>query len=1197
MTYRKPYCPALIRIASAAVLVGSVSSTSALAQIANGSITGRVTDGAGALVPDADVTLTRTETGITLQGKANGDGIFTFPALQTGTYKVSVAMQGFKRVESTKVLAVGETAQLDVALQVGSTGESVTVQASQGEQLDTDNSSLSYTVGARQVNELPLNGRNPYALAQLSPGINPGGSFGTGVSTTRGALVAAATNNFSANGGVEGNNEILIDGISVTLCCQGQPALTPSAEVVDQFKVITSNPGAQFGRTSGGILNIVTKTGTNRLHGTLYDFFRNDKLDAANFFTKRSSVYPIATRKDFRFPHRYNQFGGFVGGPVWIPKIYDGRDKTFFTFGYEGQRNVTYAAQTLTVPTALMRKGIFTENGANLVYDPNSTTQVGNNSIRTPLPAGCNVNGCFGVGQGVTTLNPVALKLLALYPQPNQAGLTNNYTFAQPTSDRDDQYNFRVDHNFSASNRGFMRGTRGTNQHNESDVLNGTYVGTNSIHQVISGSLFALSDSWTISSNKLLQVTYGFAAQRNVQLPGNYTVPASTFGYSNNYQSEQQTTGSPVVSVSGFQQIGTATNSNQWSHYTHSLVPLFVWQLGTHSLTMGYEGRIINEMEQGFSNPLGNQTYDSTLTRGANAANGVSGNPAQFDSIAALLLGVPTSASITRQATLALQQWYHALYVQDDWRIRNNLTLNIGLRYDRDQAFTDRHNAWAALNLQAANPLSMTALPFTGGAQYVGVNGNPRNFWNNYNKFGPRFGFAWTPVPATVVRGGFGMLYLPSTQRIYGGSAIGYSQTTTQSYTYTQKPTTAIDNPLPNGVLLPAGAGAGVQVGTGSSVSGLLYKNPQPYYEQWNFGVEQQMGKALVLHLNYAGSKGTHLPINYRPNDLQPRYWGAVGDPGNVQSAYLTTLVPNPLYGQAGVSGNLAAATVQRQQLLAAYPQYGPNTGFTNGTLTVVQDDIASSNYHAFQAFLTARTSNLSAIVSYTWSKLLGNTTDLTTGGFNANGQPGVQNFNRYDLEYSVQPSDIPHRVVGNLNYTLPFGHGQRFGGNLPGLANQFAGGWKLNFIGFIQSGYDIGLTQTGGAAYSGSRPTFVQGGNALTVGSVHARLGGGAAVGQTQGYFKPAAFRLTQAFELGNVPRVSGNLRGPRGFQDDISAIKEFPIHESINLQFRLEAFNFLNKVWFGLPNAQFNSATFGQITSQYNLPRNIQVALKLSF
>ncbi|WP_157178355.1 TonB-dependent receptor [Terriglobus roseus] len=1168
-----------------------------MAQIANGSVTGQLTDSAGAVVPNAEVSITKTETGITQQTRANGDGIYIFPALQTGTYKLTAILPGFKKSESTVTLAVGQTAQLNIALEIGSSAESVTVQASSAEQLNTDNSTLSYTVGARQVSELPLNGRNPYALAQLSPGINPGGSFGTGVSTTRGALVAAATNNFSSNGGVSGNNEILIDGISVTLCCQGQPALTPSAEVVDQFKVITSNPGAQFGRSSGGFLNIVTKTGTNRLHGTLYDFLRNDKLDAANYFQKRSGVYPIASRKDFRYPHRYNQYGGFVSGPVFIPKLYPHTDKTFFTFGYEGQRNVTYAAQTLTVPTALMRKGIFTENTGNLVYDPYSTTQVGNNYVRTPLPAGCNASGCFGAGQGVTTLNPLAAKLIALYPLPNQPGLTNNYTIAQPTSDKDDQFNFRIDHNFSASNRAFMRGTRGTNVHNENDLFTGAYSGTNSIHQQISGSLFALSDSWTISPTMLLQITYGFAAQRNVQLPGNFTIPASEFGFSANYQSEQQTTGTPVVALNGFQQIGTAANSNQWNHYTHTLVPFLVWQLGKHSMTIGYEGRLVNEMEQGFGNPLGNMTFDSTLTRGANAANGVSGIPAQFATVAAMLLGTPTTAAIQRQSTLALQQWYHAIYVQDDWRIRNNLTLNLGLRYDRDQGFTDRHNAWAALDLQAANPLSSAALPFTGGAQYVGVNGNPRNFWNNYNKFGPRVGFAYNPNPSTVVRGGYDLLYLPSTQRIYSGGTLGFSQTTQQTYTYTQRPTTLIDNPLPGGVLLPAGSAAGVQVGAGTSVSGLLYKNPLPYYSQWNFGVEQQISSHVVLHLNYAGSKGTHLPIGYRPNDLQPRYWGAVGDPGNVQSAYLTAQVANPLYGQPGVSGNLASPTVQRQQLLAAYPQYGPNTGLTNGSLNVGQYNIASSTYHAFQAFMTMKTSNLSAIVSYTWSKLLGNTVDVTTGAFNANGTPGVQNFYRYDLERSVQPTDIPHRVVGNLNYTLPFGRGQRFGGNLPGWANQAVGGWKLNFIGYIQSGYALGVTQTGGAAYSGSRPSFVPGVSPLTAGGVRQRLGGGSAVGQTQGYFNPAGFRLAQAFELGNVPRVSGQLRGPFGFQDDISAIKEFPIHDTIALQFRLEAFNFMNKVWFGLPNQQFNSATFGQITQQYNLPRNVQVALKLNF
>lgn len=1186
----------LVRRAAIAASVCVVCSAgSAVSQVADGTITGKLVDSTAAIVPDADVKLTQQATGIQLHTKSNSDGIYTFPALKTGTYEISVDLAGFKKLESTLNLTVGESAKLDLTLAVGDSSETVNVQAPATDQLNTDNSTLSYTVGARQVSDLPLNGRNPYALAQLSPGINPGGSFGTGVSTTRGALVAAATNNFSANGGVGGNNEILLDGISITLCCQGQPALTPDVEVVDQFKVITSNPGAQFGRSSGGFLNIVTKSGAGKLHGTVYDYLRNDKLDAANFFQKRSGVYPIPGHHDFRFPHRFNQFGAFLSGPVVLPKIYDGREKTFFTFGYEGQRNLTYAAQTLTVPTLLMRQGNFTENGTNLVYDPNSTTQVGNNYLRTALPAGCNSSGCFGVGEGVLNPNATSLRLLSLYPNPNSAGVTNNYSYAQALTDQDDEYNFRIDQNFSAANRAFVRGSRESNNHHENDLFNQSG-GPNSVNQHINGYLFAASDSVTLSPTKLLQVTYGFAAQRNTQLPGNYGPDSSQYGFSDSFAAEQQTPGLPLIQISGFQQLGLQANSNQWDHYTHSLVPIVVWQLGKHSLTLGYDGRLIYEMEQGYTNPLGTLSFDSTLTRGPNAAASATGTAAQFDAIAAFLLGPPTVTTLTRQTTLALHQWYHAVYAQDDWRIANNLTLNLGTRFDRDQAFTDRHNDWAALNLQASNPLSSSSFPLSGGAQYVAANGSSAGFWQNYNKISPRAGFAWNPHASTVVRGGYDLLFLPTTQRIYGSSTLGFSQINQVTYAFSQKPTTTITNPLPSGVALPAGPTAGVQVSSGSSVSGVLYKNPQPYYSQWNFGIEQQFARSVVLHLNYAGGQGTHLPITYRPNDLQPQYWGAIGDPGNVQSAYLTAQIPNPLAGK-GVGGVYAGSTVQRQQLLAAYPQYGPNTGFINTSLTVLQDDIASSTYHALQAYLTAQRPGLSAIVSYTWSKLLGNTTDVTTGSFDANGQPGVQNFYRYNLERSIQPTDVPQRVVGNVNYTLPFGHNQRFGAELPGWANQFAGGWRLNFIGYVQSGYALGITQTGGPAYSGSRPSFVPGVNPVTVGSVHQRLGGGTAVGQTQGYLNPAAFRLSRAFELGDVPRLTGALRGPLSFQDDLSAIKDFPIHDTVALQFRLEAFNVLNKVQFGLPNTQYGSASFGQITSQYNLPRNVQLALKLNF
>jgi hypothetical protein len=377
-------------------------------------------------------------------------------------------------------------------------------------------------------------------------------------------------------------------------------------------------------------------------------------------------------------------------------------------------------------------------------------------------------------------------------------------------------------------------------------------------------------------------------------------------------------------------------------------------------------------------------------------------------------------------------------------------------------------------------------------------------------------------------------------------------------------------------------------------VGGALYNNLLPYFQQFNAGVEQQIANGIVIHFNYVGSHGVHLPINYRPNDLRDQYWGAPGS--QTQIDYLNAQVANPFYGIAAAGPLATPATVQRVQLLSLYPQYTPNIGMANTSLTVNQLGIGASIFNAAQAFITIqRSKNLSATLSYTFSKLMGNTSPLLTGFLNANGTPGIQNsYHIQDKEWSVLATDIPHRFVANANYNLPFGRGQKFGGDVAGWMNAAIGGWKLNTIVSVQSGYTLGITQTGGQAYSGSRPFFVPGGNPLTSGDVHNRLGG---AGQAQAYLDSNAFRKAAAFELGDVPRSSGRLRSPVGFQDDLSLLKEFPIHERLGLQFRLEAFNLLNKVQFGLPNTTLGSTTFGYITTQYNLPRNVQAALKLTF
>jgi Carboxypeptidase regulatory-like domain len=1181
-----------------------VTPAALFAQVENATITGRVTDPSGAVVPGVSVTVSQKSTGLLLHGRTNADGTYAFPQLQPGPYGLELNKPGFKKTEVAIILTVGQVAQLDVELPLGSETEVVNVQADTSAQLDTQNSALDYTIGTQQVDRLPLNGRNAYGLAALTPGIAPGNYFGQGLSTTRGAVVAAATNNFESNGGVGGSNEVLLDGVSIVVCCQGQPAVTPTLETLGQFKVLTSNPPAEYGHSSGGILNIVTKSGTNQLHGDVFEFLRNDALDAANYFTKLSGKYPFPGRNDYTLPHRFNQFGGFVGGPVVLPHIYHGRDKTFFTFGYEGTRNFAPTFNTATVPTALMRQGIFTE-APNLIYNP--TTLAANPTtpgqyVRQAIPAACNGGTCYAAGQYIPNIDPVAQKYLSLIPAPTASGVANNYSYPQDVQDSENQYNFRIDHNFSATQRTFVRATRDKDIHHQNGLFNG-FLDPNAYNQALTAYLFAMGHVWTLSSSLLLQFSYGFAFQSNSQVgDGFYNYNAANYGYSSLFTSQQQVPGLPNLVFTGLQTIGEGsggTGFNLWHHYVHSLNSTAIWQRGNHTLTAGYNGKYILENQGSLGNPIGTFTFGTTFTSGPNPNASVPSAQSAFDSWASFLLGYPTAGTLSRQETVAFNQFYNALFLQDDWRVTPRLTVNLGVRWDIETGFQERDNRWANFNPSAANPLAQyTGLPVSGGAQYLGSSGNPTRTWpTTYGKVGPRIGFSYAYTPTTVVRGGYGILYLPTSERGYGDGTIGFTQNTNMLTTVDGfTPVNVLANPFPSGVALPAGPAAGVAVGTGGSVSGFVYKNPVSYQQQWNMGIEQSMPKGVVFTLNYAGGHGVKLPISAHPNDLNPAYFGA---PGNqTQVAYLQAQVANPFYGNSNVVAGsaLSTKTVQRAQLVAAFPQYTTNTAMSNTSLTYLFDDFGSASYNAMQAALLVNHANgLSGSVAWTWSKLLGNVSDVTNGFLNTTGNPSIQNYYLIkQYERSNLATDIPQRIVGNLTYALPFGRGKKFGGNMPGWANEFVGGWNLTTIISVQSGYPLGLTQTGGQPFSGGRPSYVQGVNALTSGSTHHRLGG---AGQSQAYFNPAAFRLSQSFELGNVPRSAGALRTPLTFQDDVSAVKNFGIFENISGEFRLEAFNVLNKAQFGFPGTIYGSSTFGVISTQANLPRNVQVALKIHF
>jgi len=753
---------------------------SVLAQVQNGTITGTITDPTGAAVQGVVVTITQTATNSLFHTVTNDDGIYSFPQLLPGPYSVAVEKPGFRKTVTSTMLTVGQIMTVNFVLTVGSEATTVRVAADNSAALDTQTSELAYTVQSKQVDDLPLNGRNPYGLAELAAGIVPGDDFGVGLAVARGAVVVAASNNFSSNGGIPSANSILLDGVSITVCCQGQPAITPSAEVVSQFKVVTSDAPAEYGLSSGAVLNIITKSGTNQLHGVTYDYLRNDKLDAANFFTKRSGILPYPSIHEWTAPHRENQFGVFVGGPIVLPRIYNGKDKTFFSFGYEGVRNLAPVVGQTTVPTALMREGIFTE-APTTVYDPNSYDAT--TGKRMPIAAATCNGTPYPAGYCIpqSEWNKVATAVLQYLPPPNLSGIANNYEYVENLTDDDNQYNGRIDHNFSANQRLFIRGTVDADNHVQNSPLTNTASGLDGWYQDLTADLFAIGDVWTISPSALLQITYGFARQSNLQLYNNfYLHKATDFGFSSQFASEQQIPGVPYISFTGLQSPDYQAGFNHWDHYTHSLNASVLWQRGKHSLAIGYQGQMVLEMQSGLSNDIGTLNFNTQYTGGPTPTSALPSGQSGFDSWGSFLLGYPGTGSISRQTIPAFNAWTTGVYFQDNWQLARRLTVNLGLRWDIQTGFAERHDTWGDFSPTILNPISSQAgFNILGGTLFLGANGNPsRTAPTSFNEPGPRLGFSYGLTPKTVVRGGYGIFWLPILMRGFPDKNIGYSQTT-----------------------------------------------------------------------------------------------------------------------------------------------------------------------------------------------------------------------------------------------------------------------------------------------------------------------------------------------------------------------------------------------------------------------------------
>jgi hypothetical protein len=1157
-------------------LIGLVTLAAAChAQTTTGVVSGFVTDPSGAIIADASVKLTNKGTGLVLSAISNNSGSYIFPLVQPGTYEIVAEKIGFQRYVRSFTLEVTQQARIDVQLGIGQVSESLTVSAG-AVLLETDTSNLGQVITQRQVMELPLNGRNPFALASLTPGVTPLAGFGAGVAQQRGAAQAAGANNFLANGGMTGANEILLDGIPITVCCQGQPALIPTIDTTEEFKVQTSTSQAEFGRTSGGILNIVTKSGTNAFRGSAYEFFRNEKLDATNFFINRAGSNPIPGRTDRRTPLRYNQFGAAAGGPVLLPKLYNGKDKTFFFANYEQVYLRRSLFRTFSVPTTLMRTGNLSEAPAD-VYDPATVREnpsLPGRYLRTPFP-----NKTIPANRQAA----VSQNILKLYPDPQRSGIVNNLDSVASSRDDDRQVSVRIDHNFSDSYRIFGRYSRLWNDHYEPNYWN-SVSSPAGFNQFIRSHVVVIDQIAAIRPSFVLNVRYGFARQRNFRDPYSLGTDLAALGFSQLYASQVQERFLPVISINGFN--GNDESGNQrFTRYSHNLAAAATWIRSMHTIKFGWDGRVFLDHNASLGNPGGNFSFGTTFLSGPDPVAGVPGGQAPFLGFGSFLLGLPTGGQLTYTDATSQQGFYHALYLQDDWKVSRKLTLNLGLRWEVETGPTERYNRIATIDPEIPSPLAQPSgiAGLRGGLVFRGVNGADRaRYRTDGNNFGPRFGFAYSALPKTVIRGGIGLFFSQGLVRLFNGGNPGFTVTTPFVATIDSvTPVGILTNPFPNGLAPLAGSSQGAATLVGTAIGALVYDTPLPYSTQWNLGVQRELPGMVAVNVSYAGNKGTKLPVNIARNALNPILYGQPGDLNRV--AQLNALTNNPFFGLIN-TGALAARQVQANQLLRAFPHFsGFNTNFTGA---------GNSSYHALQVSVQKRMSQgLMATLSYTFSKNLGDVNMLTTSFFDAGQNPGYQNeFNR-KIDRSVLGSDFPHRFVVSSVYDLPFGKGKKFGNGMPKALDLAFGGWQVNGIFTRQSGQPLNFGVSGTPAYAGSRASFA-GGVVQTSGPLNSRLGGPSG---GPGYLNLAAFRLPVSFEFGDAPRLDSRNRGPRSINLDFSLIKNIPLHEKVRLQFRAEAFNLTNTPVFGLPNTTVGNAGFGVIGSQANQPRNLQVALKL--
>jgi hypothetical protein len=1192
-----------------------------------GAITGSVTDPSGAAITDAKVTLTNLGTTETRTQPTSADGLYSFVNLIPGNYKIDVEKAGFKHITRAPVVVeVQQSAKIDVTLPVGQANETVEV-TSETPLLQSETSSLGQVVEQRKANELPLNGRNIYTLAEIAPSVIPQGNT-TGTPVGKNPFDFA---NYQIGGSFANQSAEYLDGQPLNIGYINLPLLVPTQDSISEFKVQYNNQGPEWGKFSGGVINLSTKSGTNTWHGSAYEYLRNRVLNSNEFFNKRQEI--TLGDKNLAPPFTQNQFGGTVGGPVI-------KDKTFAFFSYEGFRLRTGTVFTTTVPTVAERTGDFSGAGVT-IYDPLSVVPTCSTSATCPRTA-------FGSNMIPTDrINPTSAFLLKFIPLPTNSALTNNFIKATSTGGNVNEYVGRVDQNINPTNRIFGRFSYWKLLSLAQDPF-GTGLCKDRCAENTKSKSVAVGYTHTFSPTTIADFNVSASRFNYLRLPINAGFDMTQEGWPASYNgfvpSTERTPLTPCFAIND----STVTCSQGQSsihdlNTQWNLSPQVTMIRGRHSFVWG------GQLQMGYDNYLQTNTggglisFNGSWTQSlARNATGATGGIDFADFLlgyglgAGAAFGNQTTGSLVISGPVSGKQTYRALYFGDNWHVTNKLTLNLGLRYELQGPWSERFDRLTYFDPKATN----RAVTGCGGAQgsactgdlflvKTGRNDTRNNLPLSKTQFMPRLGFAYALNQKTVIRGGYGIFFIPNyvsfgtnpyidpvssaTSPFFASNDGGLTPSSTLGPTPT--------DPNSSDCALTAPGAANFVCNTlgpfGPNLVAVAGRNPQPnvsqyalnqggfaataytrqkygYVQQWNFGIQHELPAGFFVDVAYAGSRGVHLEqFDTQVNQIPDRFitqaaaQAAAGQPVTIAQPVTTYPFSQPL------PGNLSPGNLVQGQLDRPFPQY------TNLRFNGFQ--CCDSYYHSLQATVTKRFQGGGTLLAaYTNAKLLSNTDTLTSWleGGTTGGVGAIQDWNNLKGEKSISSQDVSQRLVISYVLDLPFGKGKKYFSGVSGAGSKVVSGWGVDGVTTFQRGFPVKISQGSGNSLTALgltngtlRPNVVPGCDKSVSGSPVSKL---------SSWFNTSCFTLAPNWGFGNESRVDATLRQQGINNFDFAVFKKTTIGERANIEFRTEFFNIFNHPQFGPPNGTCctaNNANFGVVTNTINNPRLIQFALKFAF